>query len=102
VEAAADGLEVMEMIDARPPYDLILSDIKMPRRDGYEIYSHVRERFPDMPVILMTAYGYDPSHSIVKARIKGLEVVLFKPFKVTMLRKAVHDALVAGAQAREN
>jgi CheY-like chemotaxis protein len=102
VETAADGLEVMEMIDAKPPYDLVLSDIKMPRRDGYEIYSHVREKFPDMPVILMTAYGYDPSHSIVKARTKGLEVVLFKPFKVTMLRKAVHDALVAGAQARQN
>ncbi|HUW56152.1 MAG TPA: response regulator [Planctomycetota bacterium] len=101
VETAADGLEAVEMIDARETYDLILSDIKMPKKDGYEIYSHIRDRFPDMPVILMTAFGYDPSHSIVRAREKGLEVVLFKPFKVTALRKAIRDALLAGGEAAE-
>ena len=101
VETAADGLEAMEMIDSHETYDLVLSDIKMPKKSGYEIYSHIRETFPDMPVILMTAFGYDPSHSIVQAREKGLEVVLFKPFKVTALRKAIHKALLAGTEAGE-
>jgi len=99
VETAADGLEAIEMIDSRPDYDLVLSDIKMPKRTGYEIYSHIREKFPNMPVILMTAFGYDPNHSIVQARIKGLEVVLFKPFKVTVLRKNIRKALMAGEEA---
>ena len=99
VDTAADGGEVLEMIE-KAPYDLILSDIKMPKRDGYEIYSYVREKFPDMPVILMTAFGYDPNHSIVQARQKGLEVVLFKPFKVTVLRNAIRKAIEAGAAAQ--
>jgi len=100
VETAGDGEEAIAMIEGTVPFDLILSDIKMPKRDGYEIYSHVREKYPDMPVILMTAFGYDPNHSIVRARQKGLEVVLFKPFKVTMLRKAIRKALLAGAEAQ--
>jgi CheY-like chemotaxis protein len=101
VEIASDGLEAIEKIDGGVQYDLILTDIKMPKRDGYEIYSHVRDKHRTLPVILMTAFGYDPSHSILKARMKGLEVVLFKPFKVTMLRKAVRDALLAGAEAKK-
>ena len=54
----------------------------------------------ELPVILMTAFGYDPDHSIVKARKKGLEVVLFKPFKVTVLRREIRKALLAGQRAR--
>ena len=100
VETAADGLEAIEMIDANPQYDLVLSDIKMPKKSGYEIYSHIREKFPDMPVILMTAFGYDPNHSIVQARMKGLEVVLFKPFKVTVLRNNIRKALMAGDEVQ--
>ncbi len=98
VEVAADGEEAVQLIE-KAPFDLVLSDIKMPKRDGYEIYSWVREKHPNMPVILMTAFGYDPNHSIVQARQKGLEVVLFKPFKVTVLRNAIRKALEAGAAA---
>ena len=39
--------------------------------------------------ILMTAYGYDPTHSLVKARQDGLKHVLFKPFRVDQLRDAL-------------
>jgi CheY-like chemotaxis protein len=100
VESAADGQEVLDMLQSRT-YDLLLSDIKMPKRNGYEIYSVVREKFPNMPVILMTAFGYDPNHSIVQARQKGLETVLFKPFKVTTLRREIRKALEAGAAANK-
>ena len=37
----------------------------------------------------MTAYGYDPSHSIVKARQEGLRSVLYKPFRVDQLLDAL-------------
>ena len=61
-------------------------------RDGYEIYAAVKDAHPDCPVILMTAFGYDPNHTIIKARQDGLQAVLYKPFKVeallTELRKA--------------
>ena len=42
-------------------------------------------------VILMTGYGYDPSHSIVKARQEGLRFVLFKPFRVEQLLSALES-----------
>jgi len=101
VDVAADGLEAVNMLAKDTSFDLVLSDIKMPKLDGYEVYGRIREMYPGMPVILMTAFGYDPGHSIVKARQQGLEVVLFKPFKVTVLRREIHKALVAGQRARE-
>jgi FixJ family two-component response regulator len=46
-----------------------------------------------LPIILMTGFGYDPTHSIVKARQEGLQTVLYKPFRVDRLMEAVEQAL---------
>ena len=100
VDVADDGQHAIELLDRSPDVDLVLSDIKMPRLNGYELYAHVRKLYPNLPVILMTAFGYDPDHSIVNARKQGLEVVLFKPFKVTVLKREIRKALLAGQRAR--
>jgi DNA-binding NtrC family response regulator len=51
-----------------------------------------------VPVILMTGFGYDPHHSIVRASQDGLQSVLFKPFEIQLLLTQVREALgVAGA-----
>jgi DNA-binding NtrC family response regulator len=71
----------------------VLSDIKMPHRNGYEIFAAARRRREDLPVILMTGFGYDPNHSIVRASQEGLASVLFKPFKVDQLLDEVRKAL---------
>jgi FixJ family two-component response regulator len=68
--------------------------------DGYEIYRRLREIHPDTPVILMTGFGYDPTHSIVKARQEGLQTILYKPFRSNRLMEAVEQALRAGAQSQ--
>lgn len=97
VEVAHDGLEAVEMAtNAR--YDLVISDIKMPKMSGYEVYASIKSRFPDTGVILMTAYGYDPTHSIVRARQEGLEAVLYKPFRAETLKKALRQALQKAAK----
>ena len=44
------------------------------------------------PVILTTGFGYDPNHSIVRARREGLAAVLFKPFKVDQLLNEIRMA----------
>jgi two-component system, sensor histidine kinase SagS len=44
-------------------------------------------------VILMTGFGYDPHHSIVRASQEGLSSVMFKPFKVDQLLEEVRKAL---------
>ncbi|MFQ5414200.1 MAG: response regulator, partial [Phycisphaerae bacterium] len=73
--------------------DLVLSDIKMPRKNGYEVFAATKEADPKTPVILMTGFGYDPNHSIIRARRDGLAAVLFKPFKVDQLLGELRMAL---------
>ena len=65
----------------------------MPDRSGYEVFRTAREVSPDTPVILMTGFGYDPHHSIVRASQEGLQSFLFKPFKAVQLIDEVRKAL---------
>lgn len=88
VETARDGSEALTMARLGT-YDVVLADIRLPDMPGYDVYSRLRQAQPQAQVILMTAYGYDPSHSIVKARQDGLRVVLFKPFRIDQLLDAL-------------
>ena len=92
VTVAANGAEAMNLVENND-YDLILSDIKMPDKTGYDVFAAARRRSSTVPVILMTGFGYDPSHSIVRASQEGLQAVLFKPFKVNQLLAEVRKAL---------
>lgn len=92
VETACDGAEAIALIETRP-YDLVIADIKMPSKNGYEVFAAARDRDANRPVILITGFGYDPNHSIVRARREGLSAVLFKPFKVDQLLEEIRGAL---------
>ncbi len=76
-----------------PPPDLVISDINLGDRTGYEVFSAAKDRARLTPVILMTGFGYDPHHSIVRASQEGLQNVLFKPFQVEKLIEEVKKAL---------
>lgn len=89
---ARDGEEAIAMIRSQH-FDVVLSDIKMPNRDGYEVFAAARETNEHCPVILITGFGYDPNHAIVRAGKEGLAGVLFKPFKVDQLLDEVRHAL---------
>jgi CheY-like chemotaxis protein/GAF domain-containing protein len=97
VDTAADGAEAILRV-AEGPYDLVISDIKMPEADGYEVFAATKSRRAETPVILITAFGYDPNHSIVRARREGLSAVLFKPFKVRQLLEHCRTAFAGPAQ----
>jgi CheY-like chemotaxis protein len=88
VETARDGQEALTMARLSR-YDAIVADIRLPDLNGYEMYSQLRQAQPRARVVLMTGYGYDPAHSLVKARQEGLRHVLFKPFRVDQLRDAL-------------
>jgi CheY-like chemotaxis protein/PAS domain-containing protein len=90
VETARDGQEALTMARLST-YDAILADIRLPDISGYEVYRRLREAQPQARVILMTGYGYDPTHALVKARQDGLRCVLFKPFRVDQLRDALAE-----------
>ncbi|MBY0521845.1 MAG: response regulator [Gemmataceae bacterium] len=88
VETARDGKEALTMARLST-YDAILTDIRLPDVSGYEAWRKLRDSQPKARVILMTAFGYDPSHSIVKCRQEGLRSVLYKPFRVDQLLEAL-------------
>lgn len=96
-ELFSDGSHAIERLkacaDGQPLFDLIISDIQMPDRNGYEVFAAARRHCPGAPVILMTGFGYDPHHSIVRASQEGLSGVLFKPFEIELLINQVRDAL---------
>ena len=93
-DAAADGQEACALL-AAGRYDLVISDIKMPRATGYEVFASAKAAWAQTQVILITAFGYDPHHSILKAAREGLAAVLFKPFKVKQLLDECRKALAA-------
>jgi CheY-like chemotaxis protein len=95
VVVCKDGAEAMQALDAAGPngVDLVISDIRMPDHNGYEIFAAAHKQNPQAPVILMTGFGYDPHHSIVRASQEGLQSVLFKPFQVERLIDEVKKAL---------
>jgi two-component system response regulator FlrC len=79
VLVATDGGEAMEVIAAnRSALGLIISDVQMAPVDGLTLLTHTRNHFPEIPVLLMTAYGTVPR--AVEAMQKGAADYLVKPF----------------------
>lgn len=101
VETARDAHEAVALA-RQTPYSAALVDIRLPDLDGFETYKRIREVQPGVPIILMTGFGYDPSHSIVKARQEGLQTVLYKPFRADRLMEAVEQALRPAAPLDKN
>ncbi|MBN1326630.1 MAG: response regulator [Candidatus Cloacimonetes bacterium] len=78
------GYEALNQI-MKGNIDLLLTDIAMPDMDGYELLSRARELDENLPVIMMTGFGYDPNHTVVKSRKSGLRDVIYKPFDINKL-----------------
>jgi len=75
-EAAATGEEALGMLEKRP-YNLVITDMRMPGMDGLEVLRRIHQRWPGLPVIIMTAYARD---SVLKeAQSAGALGVLPKP-----------------------
>jgi len=99
VATAQDGEEGLGKLEAGG-FDLVLTDVVMPRMDGHELYLTVRRRYPGLPVLMMTAFHYDKDHIIKRSRLEGLEGVVFKkPVDPERLRQAIAEA-VAASRAR--
>jgi CheY-like chemotaxis protein len=103
VETAHDGGEAVFMVRNLGPgirYDVIIADIRLPDMNGYEFMLKLQEMMQPVPLVLMTGFGYDPGHSIVKARRAGLQAVLYKPFRLDQLVETVEKTVSADIGAR--
>ena len=98
VEAAVDGEEAILMVKScsvDSDYDVIISDIRLPDFSGYQLMMKLRDIKQRVPMALMTGFGYDPGHSIVKAREAGLppKALLYKPFRIEQLLAVIEVVL---------
>ena len=96
VETASDGAEGLRKIESSN-FDVVLTDVVMPKMDGYELFSAVCEHYPDLPVLMMTAFHYDKDHIIKRSKLKGLKNVLFKkPVDPDRLRHIIRETVDHG------
>ncbi|MBI2900129.1 MAG: sigma-54-dependent Fis family transcriptional regulator [Planctomycetes bacterium] len=99
VRSVASAEEASAVL-ARESSDLILCDIRLPAMDGLEFQSRVRADFPDVPVVMITAYG--AVESAIRALKQGAYDYLVKPFSSEELRGAVRRALESRSLRLEN
>lgn len=92
VEAIHCGKEAFALVRATH-YDLAIVDINLSDMTGFECFRDLKQIHENLPIILMTGFGYDPGHSIVKARQMGLKHALYKPFRLDLLLASVESAL---------
>ncbi len=91
VRVAGDGYEAIEKVGEQIP-DLILMDVKMPNMNGLEATHAIMTANPDIPIIMMTAYG---EIEIVKQALEaGVRRCISKPFDIITLRDMVHELML--------
>ena len=90
VATAANGVEALVALEQRR-FDLVLSDLDMPGMDGFELLHRVRQRWPELPVVTVTALS-DVS-KVVEAVQLGAVDYLLKPAEAPAVLNVVRKAL---------
>jgi len=97
---ACSGVEALSMLESGEEYDLVLSDLMMAEMDGIQLLERAKERFPDMPVVMVTAV-HDIQVALAAIR-NGAYDYLLKPFEREQLLATVRRALENRRLKREN
>jgi len=100
VESFASGEEGLARIRSAGPVDVVVSDVRMPGMDGYELLRQVRSERPELPFLLVTAFA--DVEDAVNALQEGADDYLTKPVKMQELRQRVQLHLDRRALTTEN
>ena len=73
-----DGQAALEYLNSNH-VDIVISDMKMPKMDGFELLKNIKEHHPGVGVIIMTAYG--DTYTVKDALLLGADEYITKPFK---------------------
>lgn len=76
--SAGNGAEALEVLQSSR-VDMVISDIKMPRMNGFDLLKVLKEEYPEIGVIMMTAYG--DTYTVKDALLLGADEYITKPFK---------------------
>ena len=90
VTCAEDGQQAVEILKKKS-FDMVISDLQMPRMTGIELLHHVNLNYPDLTFMVITAFG--TTESAVEVMKKGAYDYLTKPFKIDEVRLNIKNAV---------
>lgn len=90
VEVATDGEQALQLFEQRP-FNLLVTDYKMPGTDGMTLATRVRQTYPQTAIVMITAYSNDDLRE--QAARASIQHILDKPVKLTEVRSAAMEAL---------
>lgn len=90
VMCAHNGDEALTVLTQRA-VDVVISDIRMPGRDGLQLMHEIKAHYPSTKIIIMTAYGSQETRKQIAAR--GNVFYIEKPFEIRSLHRLIHEAL---------
>ncbi len=97
--AASDGQEALALTQ-HESFDLILTDLRMPKMDGVALLNALRGQGMEVPVIILTAYG--TVEGAVAAIKQGAYDYILRPFDVEAVERIITRALTAEKNRQEN
>ncbi len=99
VTTAGDGEEGLRLLEGRN-FDLVLLDLALPGQSGLELLPHIKDRQPDLPVIMITAYG--TVDNVVDSIRAGAENFIQKPWDNEKLLADIRSAIARRRAEEEN
>ncbi len=93
---ASNGEEALQLIETFPEICAVLSDIKMPKMDGFELLRQIRSNFNPVPFVILTAYG--DSQNYLKAIQLNATDFLEKPFDQNAVMTIMQRAIAYGLE----
>ena len=93
VEEARDGEEALEKLRSLPSVEILLLDIAMPKKDGFQVLAEMRDDPAIRGIPVIVASAYDDESAQIKAFDLGAEDVFSKPYNERILRSRVHNVL---------
>jgi DNA-binding NtrC family response regulator len=91
LQTATNGADAVKVLKSSPYIDLVVTDLSMPKMDGFELLAYMNRNYPKIPVILMTAFGTPKIEEIVSNM--GIFRYLEKPLDINIIAENIFAAL---------
>jgi len=87
---ANNGKEALESMN-KDSFDLVITDIRMPEKNGIDLMKDIKAQYPDLPVVMIT--GYPLAYPPEKAKVEGASGYIAKPFRLNQIDKLLAKLL---------
>jgi DNA-binding NtrC family response regulator len=88
---AINGMEAVKLLKSSLVIDLVITDLSMPKMDGFELITYMNRNYPKIPVIMMTAFGTPKIEEIIQKM--SIYRYLEKPLDINIIADNILDAL---------